>query len=425
MRPGEAVLVISHTFPPYKGIGGRRWAKFARALARRGHPVHVIHSAGGTDLVGSLWTDDVRVPGVLSHPLPQRYPTVLFKRPLRSFGEKIAYRLWSRVLPLLVKGNWYDKAVFWERQLLRKSRELIDAHGIRNVVVTGAPFRLMAHMARLKQERPNLNLVADFRDPWSWGHVYGHGALGPERERHERELEARVVRSFDRLISPAPAIVEHLRNVHALGTDRVVHLPHAIDPDEFGAPTAPPDDGMFRMIYAGSLYGAQEAEAWFDALLRALSRARAERPDAFARCRLDLYITGHGTAAYAERVKAAGLERTVIFHDPIPARTLFPRIAQADLVLIFIPTINKDFLGTKFNEIFFLRRPVLHIGAAGLVSSTITTNKLGASIRVEDLEATLSGLIARERTITVEPGYDLGDLLLDRVTERLLAEVLR
>ncbi|MCB0793795.1 MAG: hypothetical protein KDB88_03585, partial [Flavobacteriales bacterium] len=92
MRPRAPVLLIAHTFPPYRGIGGRRWAKFAKAMARKGHPVHVIHSEGPEELKGSLWTTDIEQEGIHLHLLPQRYPTVLFKRPLNSLWEKIAYR---------------------------------------------------------------------------------------------------------------------------------------------------------------------------------------------------------------------------------------------------------------------------------------------------------------------------------------------
>ena len=85
MIPGEPILIISHTFPPYKGIGGRRWAKFAKELARRGHPVHVVHSAGSEDLMGSLWTDDADRPGITAHPLPQRYPTASLYPAVESY----------------------------------------------------------------------------------------------------------------------------------------------------------------------------------------------------------------------------------------------------------------------------------------------------------------------------------------------------
>jgi glycosyltransferase involved in cell wall biosynthesis len=425
MQPGEPVLVISYTFPPYKGIGGRRWAKFAKALARRGHPVHVIHSAGGKELLGSLWNDDVQHASIITHPLPQRYPTVLFKRPLTSLSEKILYRLWSRVMPLITKGNWFDKGVLWKKSLLTKCEELINAHKVRNVVVTGAPFSLMAHLTELKAKHPGLNLVADFRDPWTWGHYYGQKLLGKERQAYEEAQEALVARKFDKLVSPAPDIVSHLRTKYGGNADRYVHIPHAIDPDEMGEATERAADGTFRLIYAGSLYGAEEAEVYFEEVLKAFERLRAEDPSTFARTVFDLYITGHSTEAYRNNVRARGLEERIRFHAPLPARALFPRIREADLVVIFIPSPNKDFLGTKFNEIFYLRRPVLHVGVDGRVGRTITEKRLGASIRVEEVAAELPRMIAGQRRIELDPNVDLSEHVLEKITDTLVREVLK
>jgi len=424
MQQAEPLLLISHTFPPYRGIGGRRWAKFAKVLARRGHPVHVIHCAASDELKGSLWNEDVKGPGIITHPLPQRYPTVLFKRPLTSLAEKLAYRFWMKALPLLAKGNYYDKAVFWENQLLAKSSELIRTQGIRNVLITGAPFRLMAQAAKLKARFPELHLVADLRDPWTWGHGYGHGGMGAEREAYEKQLEADVMRDFATIISPAPAIIEHLRSTYGGDPKRYVLIPHAIDPEEVGTPLPPPANGRFRMVYAGSLYGAREADSYFGALLKALQRTREHYPEALAKCTLDLYITGHDTARYESMVRSAELSEVVRFHAPRPAKELFPILAQADLVPIFIPSGNKDLLGTKFNELFFLRRPVLHIGVPGLVSRTITENRLGSSVTVEQLVDELPELIARKKRIEVNTHYDLSPHLLDRITDRLVSEVL-
>ena len=166
MRAGEPLLLISHTFPPYKGIGGRRWAKFAKALARMGHPVHVIHSAGAEALKGSLWTEDIAQPGITVQPLPHRYPTVLFKRPLTSLMEKVSYRLWKMILPRITKGNWLDQSILWRTQLLREAGSLIEQHGIRWMLITGAPFRLFHYGVELKR-RHGVQLLCDLRDPWT------------------------------------------------------------------------------------------------------------------------------------------------------------------------------------------------------------------------------------------------------------------
>ncbi len=424
MRSGEPILIISYTFPPYKGIGGRRWAKFAKTLAERGHPVHVIHSAGGEELKGSLWSADVIHPNIHAHPLPQRYPTVLFKRPLTSFTEKVMYRVWHRILPLITTGNWLDKAVLWRKPLMALCEQLIAEHGIRHVVVTGAPFGLMAHVCELRRSHPELNLVADFRDPWTWGHYYGQTLLSEADQAQERVQEASVARTFNKLISPAPDIVSHLKETYGGAEKKYVLIPHAIDPDEMGRPAPRIPDGTFRMIYAGSLYGAQEAEAYFEEVLKAFEHLRSQDPAAFERAVLDLYITGHGTEAYRAKVKARRLDEQIRFHTPLPARDIFPRLSAADLVVIFIPRPNKDFLGTKFNEIFYLRRPVLHVGVEGRVGRTITERRLGDSIRVDEVAVELPRIIRGERRIDIDPKVDLSEHLLSTITDRLVREVL-
>lgn len=423
MRPGEPILLISHTFPPYKGIGGRRWAKFAKALARMGHPVHVIHSAGGEDLKGSLWTADINEPGITVHPLPQRYPTVLFKRPLVRFSEKVKYRIWKVLLPMTTKGNWLDKSILWRGQLLREAGALIERYGIRWVLVTGAPFRLFHFGVELKREH-GIKLLCDLRDPWTWHDGYGHGSLSAADQAHERSFEREMMEHTDRVTSPHPSVIDHLRKNYPEQAVKCSVLGHAIDPDELGQPLPPRNDGEMRLIYAGSLYGAHEAEAYFDQLMRSFEKVRDARPDRWPHVRLDLYITGHGTDAYRTKLKARGLDGHILMQAPIPAREVFKRIAQADGVLIFIPGFNKDLLGTKFTEIFYLRRPVIHVGEPGAVSEAILSRKLGVSIPVDRLVEELPAILCGERRIAIDPNVDLSEHSLESITEGLAKNLL-
>ena len=418
------ILLICYGFPPVRGIGGRRWAKFAKELASRGYPLHVIRSAGSHDRLDSLWTADGAHSGIIHHPISPNYPAVLNKRPITSFTDKVMYRVWSKLLPLLVRGNIHDSAVFSRSILLAEARRLIKKHGIHNVIVTGAPFRLMAFATELKKDFPQLNLVSDFRDVWTWGTDYGLGTMGPHRLQHEKELEALVADQSDKIISPHATVIDHLRNTYGGAADRYVTIPHAIDPDDLDGLPAPSPDGVFRMIYAGSLYGAEEALRYLESLMEAFEALRRNKPETFAHCRLDLYITGHDTSAYQLLVKTRGLQERIHFHPPVPPKEIFKRVAHSDLVLTFIPPMNKDILGTKFNEIFYLRIPVLHIGEPGLVSRSIIDGKLGDSLRVEDLATELPRIISAERKIEIDPNADHSELLLANITDRLIAEVL-
>lgn len=423
MLPREPVLIICYAFPPNYGIGGRRWAKFAKELARRGHPVHVIRRAFNNGNK-SLWTADGETQGIHHHPLPARTPSVFHRWPLTSVADKLLYRFWKGVMPWLVEGNWLDPAALWKQPLVSKGSELIKAHNIRHVLVTGAPFSLLVHAMGLKDRHPEINLVGDLRDAWTWVPYYGQAMLSPRHMAQEKQQEAKVARTFDKLISPDARIVAHLQATHSMDAERLATIPHAVDMDDLGSLPAPvPNNGLFRMIYAGSFYGAEEADRYFDELLRTFEGIRKRTPEILAKCRLDFYFTGPGSATPMQKVAAQGFETIIKFHAPLSPMAIFQKIAQADLVINFVPTINKDFLGTKFNEIFQLRRPLLHIGEPGLVSRTIVEGKFGASIRLSELYTELPRIISGERKIELDPEADLREFQLGNLTDRLIHEV--
>lgn len=420
MPEGQRFLVICHTFPPYQGIGGRRWAKFSKALATKGHEVHVVCSAGSTEMQGSLWTADIASPRIIVHELPQHYPTVLFKRPLTTLADKLGYRFWMKVMPMLVKGNWFDKAILWEKQLIALSDRLIRTHGIRNVIVTGAPFSLMTHALRLRELHPGIQLIADFRDPWTWTGGYGFPSLSTARQERERSLEAQAVRSFDQVISPASGIIEHLLTTYGGPASKYHVVPHAFDPDDLAALPQHPDDGSFRMVFAGNVYDPGVANGFFKALFDGLGHLRSARPDLFVKTRLDILITDGEKSAYEADAERRGLASQVHFHDPLPPREFFKLVAMADLALVFSTSFNKDFLGTKFSELFYLRKPVLHIGEAGVVSRTIAEKRLGASVKLDELPVELPRFISGERSIDLDRNADITTNRLDVVTDQLL-----
>jgi hypothetical protein len=417
------VLIVCHIFPPAFGIGGRRWAKFAKALAQRGHTVHVIAAELQHGQGNSPWTSDVDHPRIIVHRLPWNYPAVLKRWPLTRIWDKVVYRIWLRVLPLLSTGNYFDKTIFWRRALLRKASELIRAHEIRKVVVTGAPFRLAVFGTELKRIH-GVELACDLRDPWTWHMEYGHSALSSRKMDQERAFERRVMMESDHIIVPSLSMYEHLRSNYPERTERFVHLPHMIDTEELGDPEPNDRTECTRLIYAGTLYGTAEAGPYFEQLLSALDRLKENSPDVYARTRLDLYITGKESEVHQRFVEHSTHRNTIHFHAPVTAREISERIAASDAVLIFIPSYNKDFLGTKFNETFYMRRPVIHVGEPGAVGRYIVEHRLGTSMVVNDLPARLPDIITGATRMEIDASFDLSEQTLDHITDRLVKEVL-
>lgn len=424
MQPGEPILIISHTFPPYRGIGGRRWAKLAKELARKGHPVHVVHADQGKDLKGSLWEADVRHERIHTHALPKRYPTVLMKRPLTSVIEKLAYRYWLKRLPKKVDGNMFDRSVMWGPVLLPKCRALIAEHGIRHVIATAPPFALLHQLLALKADN-NIQLVADFRDPWTWGELYGRNSMSAEQRSVEDRLEAEVIAGYDAVVTPSPYILHHLRAAYPAEAGKISLLEHVIDPDELAGGVRPRPDGNFRIVYAGSIYNEVGFKAYFAELLATFRAVQKADPERWDRIQFNLMITGHGTTDLQQMVKDAGQQGRIRFHAPLPTNELAKVIAASDLVLAYMPPEKRDFVSTKFNEIAYLRTPILHVGEPGGLSQHVVSNGLGATMRVDEVATQLPAVLLGERAVVNEGRNTTDAHLLSAVAEKLLTQVLR
>lgn len=422
--PGERppVLIVCYGFPPYRGIGGRRWAKFAKALAQRGRTVHVIACRPEADEAGSLWSHDVRHPNIVVHHLPRRYPRPLYRRPLTTLTDKLAYRIWNAVLPWITSGNHFDKTVFWRRQLVDAATRLIDTHGIGHVIVSGAPFRNIAHLAALRHERP-IRLIAEVRDPWTWEAGYGWDLLTGRQQLEERAIEASALASADKVIAPSESFVAHLQATYPDLKSRTLHIPHAVDADDLPV-TRPPMHVReeLRAIIAGSFYDRPLSAAFLAELassVSAIAQSSGSRT---------LYVDIHSTTTpapeFMEAVRSNGAAELIRFQPPLPAAELYARLQQADFALSFHPPARRDLVATKFSEYLLLGVPLLFVSEPGMASRFIEERGGGLCVPVESLRATLEAIAQGTLTIPRPDPEKARDFLLHEVTTRLEREVI-
>ncbi|MFT3885251.1 MAG: hypothetical protein QM724_07425 [Flavobacteriales bacterium] len=235
-------------------------------------------------------------------------------------------------------------------------------------------------------------------------------------------MERTMMEGSDRVVSPHHSVIEHLRKAYPERASKCIVLPHTVDPDELGGPSGTRTDDEFRSIYAGSLYGAREADAYFEEVLKAFLALREQTPECYRRARLDLYITWTDTRAYQQRVAQVGLQDHIRFHEPLPPNEIAELIRRSDAILVFIPSFNKDLLGTKFTEIFHLRCPVIHVGERGDVSDHILKHDLGISLAVSEVSTELPRIMRGDRVVTIDPHHDLSAHMLGHITTQLERE---
>ncbi len=358
-------MIVSQTFPPYAGVGGRRWAKFAKYLLRTGADVQVLcANMGGSR--NSPWSRDVSEISVETY--AHRFPSVLTANPANVL-EKIAYRLWLIYLKMVSKGSPYDRAILDRGAFYQAFVEKMDAFKPDVVIATGAPFRLLAYIADVINAFPNSRFIADFRDPWTWGESYGYAHLSEKRLNFEKQLEEKVVSQFHFTTSPWPEIVTRLQKLYPAAQRKISLLPHAYDPDDFPARLQTAELDKDLLVFGGNIYHGLE-DTMNDIIAFVRSRSKNLRMEIYSGNLNKIHERGEG----------------VKMHAPIPAFEFFEKAQQAQAIIFLIPEHLKDGVPTKLFEYAYLGRPIIAIGYRGRVSEFVEAKSLGIFVdAVSDL----------------------------------------
>ena len=80
MEGHRKVLLVSYIFPPFPGVGGRRWAKFSRELAKRDYEVFVVATQNPFK-TESQWMEDIRHDRIHVEYIPMGFPKDLLIKP--------------------------------------------------------------------------------------------------------------------------------------------------------------------------------------------------------------------------------------------------------------------------------------------------------------------------------------------------------
>ncbi len=392
------ILLVSYVFPPYYGIGGKRWAKQADALTRRGHTIHVI-CAKNPFKEQSLWTDLVRNnPNIIVHQLPARFPKTLVRID-HSFAEKIAYKLWISLLPMLTRGSYLDRTMLWKGVMLRKARHLISKYGIKHVICSGGPFGAMQQVTLLKSSFSDLCIINDLRDPWTWGPNWGFHDLDASRMKYEQQLEREMVEHSNLVTVPTLEMQKFMHDKYPSFKNKITTLFHFFDQEEIAVEhkTLSP---KLRLVFYGTIYHH------IPELIEEAARVIAGFGDKVS---LDIYTDKLQHKQTFEKYNA----NNVKFHKLLPAKELFAKFKNFDYVLMTIPNVGADHISTKFYEIIYSKTPILAFCRKGLAADFVVENRLGVHAGPGELENVLKRLVSDKTLKDYNDSFDLSGYSLE------------
>jgi hypothetical protein len=405
------ILLVNFDFPPNQGIGGRRWGKFAKQLAREGYVVHVIKADPLQGNTESPWTADVRSPHIYTYPVARKYPQS-FSHPGTGLLSKLKYR-WARFqLQRKEKGTIYDVSIGWEEEMKEQAVSLIKQFDIVNVIATGAPWNLLVYTARLKEIFPQINIIADFRDPWLNARNYGMATLDESRKKAEQEKFNTVMRNVNVVTSPNQLLTDEIKS-HAPADTKALFEPliHSFDPDDIQVVQKSSSDNKIRIVYGGDLY--VELEPQLKAFRLSVEDVKHRAPEIYKRLEIRIF-TNAKVPSILE-----GLEAIKVY--PPIGKKLFNELSQADFCLILLSSAKRNEQTTKFFEYLPFRKPLLVFAPNGLVTDFVIDNKIGFAplLGEQGLSKVLRDFA--NGTLDFNKQFDIDQFTLPAITQGLIS----
>lgn len=388
------VIIIAHTFPPFGGVAGRRWALYSEALVSQGFQVEII-TAKGRDMT-SPWSVNENIQITY---LNDYYPNVLKVTP-SSFLEKAKYRLSRYLLNRLHKGTPYDRGIFWVknvRRLLKKRKGLANTF----FILTGGPFSTFSLADLIFKNKGKVWL--DFRDPYSWGTSYGMSSISEGRLLYELNNEKRAVELADQIFAPNSTMLNKLESLYPDYSNKLRLLPHPIDYKNIETKWIAKPTDQLKLVYAGTLYG--DCSARYVELLDVL--------EANPHISYTIY-TNQDTVPLDVLGKLKSHSQVHLF-PTIPAKALFSKLKSYDAYLIVSPERVKHFISTKYPDLIYFEIPILLYSSSGKLTNFLEGYKRSIVINSkQELERGLKGALDLGKE---SPSFDLSEYNQNKVIQ--------
>lgn len=381
------LLIVSHSFPPASGIGGRRWAKFAKYLTRMGYNITVISSENLTKET-SVWSNDVE--GIKVITLPYKFPkSVAF--PKNDLFHKSLYYFNLTLLKLRDKGNYFDKSVFWEDQIREKISEIIIESKIDCVIVTSGPFRLSNYVTKLNNKFPGVKFIVDFRDLWTEDIEISSFASLPLRRREvEKQYEKETVYMADKVISVANDLNNYFSSLTIRKKFEII--PNGYDPEDFKDLHLSKEvsSDKIRFVFTGTLY--INLTYIIEPFIKALAVLKTTEPVLFNQ--LEFEFIGRFPEKYFQLITEHKVGEVFKFTRSIGLNEVYKKIASAHYCMLFLNDIYSFALSTKFCEYISQCKKIVIVSNKGPASEFITSNNIGYWVNPECVLPDLKKIIS-------------------------------
>ena len=359
----KKVLLITYYFPPSGGAGVQRWLKTIKYLIEFGVEAIVLTVdpavASYPQVDESLCADvpsSLKVYTTKTKEILSLYKRVSPKRevPYGGFANEPNPTLLQKI-SRFIRGNFFlpDPRRGWNKYALAKARQIIESEGITTVITTSPPHSTQLIGLELKKQYPNINWVADLRDPWT--DIYYNSDLYPTSWAQRRNLayERSVLEGADKIIT----VSEDCKRLFAEKADvagKITVVPNGYDNDDFKEKLGVRSEelGVINKFGIISYVGVMAPQ--YDLLpLKALVSGRKD---------ILLRFVGVVSEEIQQEIKSWGVQAEFIPY--VSHKQAIAYMRASDALLLFIPNVpnNEGILTGKLFEYLASGRKILLFG---------------------------------------------------------------
>jgi glycosyltransferase involved in cell wall biosynthesis len=414
----NSVTIVCFTFPPYDGIGGRRWAKFAKYIQKAGIDVHVIAADKQNLNKKSNWENDIILYKENITFLPMNYPYILTIIP-KGIIQKIQYRLAWYYVKANVKGNFFDHSSFFSKNLLVEVEKKINA-GSDKIIVSCAPFHMAYEVIKVKEKYPNVTFIVDFRDPWTNNKTsFGYTGLSKKRLDFEKYKEEEVIRKYDKVISVSDEMSNYFRSLIKTNKDKCITIPNGFDIEDIRSiEVSKRQKQKCRFIFTGTLY--DKSLHMFKLFCDALIELVEELPDIKNHLQIDFF--GYVPNGFNEISSQLDFLK---FHGTVFNTKVYEEIQNSDLALLFLTDDLNYSFSTKFYEYIAMNTSIVVVSKEGHTGNYIETHQLGYALNEKNSKEKLKLIYDNwvNNSIVSNPNYNFKDHEISNITQNQLLKL--
>lgn len=396
----EKVLIISYYWPPAGGPGVQRWLKLSKYLPKFGILPFVLtvkpEKANYPLKDESLGKDvhpDIKVFSTDSFEILNIYKKARITNSIPTSGfanenEKINFI--GKVFRG-IRGNLFlpDARRGWNRYAYKMAVKIIEEHQINKIITTGPPHSTHLVGLKLKKNKPTLNWIADFRDPWSdifYNEMLYQTALAL---KWNRSYEKKVLLTADKVITVGEYLKKHLikNTKNKLSAEQIIVIPNGYDPDDFKNLSKETQNEKFTLIYLGTA----TKDYPFKDLLQVI-----EELNKTENVEICLEIVGVIDNVVDDLLQNFDATIAIIKTPYIPHDEVAKKLAEADGLVLLLPQMknNELIISGKLFEYLAVERPIICIGPKeGEASIIIERSSAGEVIDFGDKKALRSLLL--------------------------------